>query len=93
MKSRFFSQGQKARILDAIRSNGSINQDQATQIGIRRLAARVLDLRRDGWGLTAFNVSTPTGTVVAYRFTERQQVNPALPVYPSAAPAHSRYRH
>lgn len=42
-------QTQKQAILDYMRQNGSITSMQAEDLGCRRLASRICDLKKDGY--------------------------------------------
>jgi hypothetical protein len=61
---------QKAKILEHLKQNGTINPLQALNLyGCFRLAARIKDLRNDGNSIKSIPWKTPGGATVAmYRF-------------------------
>jgi hypothetical protein len=93
MKNPFIAR-QNARLLNLLQTGIPVTSDLALTLGIRRLSARVFDLRSKGWGITTRMVTSPTGTRIgALTFTERQSDTPDVPVYVGSAPKHSRHRH
>lgn len=85
---------QENMVLDVIRTFGKIDADAALNIRVRRLAARINALRKQGWGITAWHGrNVDKRWAIVYTFTDRQKAQPFRPVYDGPAPEHSRYWH
>lgn len=76
-------------VLNIIRNYGNVGEQIARELNVKSLSSTIARLRKKGYGITARKI----GRSVFYHFTDRQRVQPDSPVYPEAAPKHSRYHH
>lgn len=67
---------QNARLLDHLKSHGSINPMQAwNELGIYRLGARAFDLRKDGYNIISTLVEVPNRFGEVCKVAEYQLVS------------------
>ena len=88
---------QRTELLKVLQAGHSITALEALRsLGIGRLAARVWDLRRDGWAIEAKMVTVGDGAVVAqYRLVptlKSTEEVPGAPQTPDVAPEAPKYR-
>lgn len=79
-RAKYGASPQWQRVLDYLERHGSITQQEAKDsLGCARLAARILDLKRMGYRITAQMVEVParwtrTATVARYYYEGRGDV-------------------
>lgn len=69
-------ENQNMQVLEYMREHGSISQREAVRIGCYRLSARILDLRRMGYAITAtrktfFTKAGHYGFYAEYKLVEK----------------------